>query len=377
MNRRLWVYGAAVLFLTWAPTQPTGAQAPLSSAEPILEEMGKKIEDRNVPTPERLEVIRLLGEWASPGARPALLTVLKDPDPQIRAAAAKALGWPGDDEAVAPLKERAGAPGEVASVRAAAIRSLGQIGDRSVRPLVVAAIADPNASVREAALWGVALGSLVDPADRTSYLIQFAGSRGFDAQARADAIRALATVNEERVVESLSRILETEPRVRMVMPPGGLNQQQIMALRYAQIKDVAAWAARTLGVLQAKSALPLLLQTAEDPKDFFLRLMSLQALVTWKAPEAYPVMVRRLEDPLPEMRAMALTGIAVLHDPRGVEPVLAVLSDSNAEVRATAVATLTVLGDPKVRPQLEALQEKESDPNVRYVLENALAKIGP
>jgi len=150
-----------------------------------------------------------------------------------------------------------------------------------------------------------------------------------------------------------------------------------MTLRYAQIKDVAAWAARTLGVLQAKSALPLLLQTAEDPKDFFLRLMSLQALVTWKAPEAYPVMVRRLEDPLPEMRAMALTGIAVLHDPRGVEPVLAVLSDSNAEVRATAVATLTVLGDPKVRPQLEALQEKESDPNVRYVLENALAKIGP
>src|SRR5215472_4204844 len=137
MNRRLWVCGAAVLFLTWAPTQPTAAQAPLSSAEPVLEEMGKKIEDRSVPTPERLEVIRLFGDWASPGARPALLVVLKDPDPQIRAAAAKALGWPGDDEAVAPLRERAEASGEAAPVRAAAVRSLGQIGDRSVRSLVV------------------------------------------------------------------------------------------------------------------------------------------------------------------------------------------------------------------------------------------------
>lgn len=377
MGRRLCAGGAVALLLTCAPAHPTAGAPPLSSAGPVLEEIGKQIEDQSRPILERLELIRTFGDWATAQVRPPLVAVLKDPRPEIRAAAARALGWPGNDEAVPALRERVVTPGEVAAVKSAAVRSLGRIGDRSVRALVIATIADADASVREAALWSVALGSLADPTDRTAYLIQFAESRGFDGQSRAQAIRALASVKEERVVESLSRILESEPRIKIAVPSGPVTAQQTMNLRYAQIGDVAGWAAQALGQLEARSALPLLLKTAEDPDDYFLRASSVQTLVAWNAPEAFPVLVRRLEDPLPEVRGLAVTGLAKLGDPKGVDPILSRLSDESPEVRAVAVAALTMLGGPAIRPQLEALQEKEMTPDVRAALEAALAQLRP
>jgi len=375
MRWRLFAGGAVALLMTCAPAQPTAGAPPLSSAGPVLEELGRQIEDRSRPTLERLELIRTFGVWASAEARPPLVAVLKDPQPEIRAAAAQSLGWPGNDEAVPALRERVETPGELAVVKAAAVRSLGRIGDRSVRALVIATIADPDAAVREAALWSVALGSLTDPTDRTAYLIQFAESRGFDGQSRVEAIRALASVKEVRVVESLSRILESEPRLKIALPSGPLTAEQTMNLRNVQIKDVAGWAAGGLGMLEARSALPLLLKTAEDPDDYFLRFMSVQSLVAWNVPEAFPVLVRRLEDPLPDVRAVAVTGLAKLGDPQGVEPILTRLSDESEDVRAVAVVALTKLGGPKIRPQLEALQEKEMAPDVRRALEAALDQL--
>jgi HEAT repeat protein len=244
-----------------------------------------------------------------------------------------------------------------------------------VRALVVAATQDPDAGVREAALWSVALGSLVDPADRTSYLIRLAEDRALDGQLRCEALRALAGVNEGGVIEALMRILEHEPRTTIALPAGPPTQQQIMMLRYAQARAPAAWAAAALGELGARRALPLLLRTAEDPNDFFLRLRSIQSLIAWDVAEALPIFVRRLEDPLPDNRVLALIGLAKRGDRTLIDPVLTRLSDQNSVVRAQAVATLAVLGDATVRPPLEALQQKESDSNVLSALEEALSRL--
>ena len=375
MGWRLWGGGAMALLLTFGAAQPTAGAAPVSVAWPILDELGKQLEDRSRPTKERLEIILTFGEWAGAQVRPPLVAVLKDPLPEIRAAAAQALGWPGNDEAVPALRELVETPGEAAAVKAAAVRSLGRIGDRSVRALVITATGEPDASVREAALSSVALGPLVDPADRTFYLMRLAEDRAADAQLRSEAIKALARLKEEGVVDSLVRILESEPRATIAMPPGTATDRQLMALRYAQTRDVAAWAAGALGPLEARTALPLLLKTAEDPNDFFLRLLSVRSLVVWNVPEAYPVLVRRLEDPLPDIQFLALTGLARLGDPKAVDPVLARLSDANPTVRALAVPTVAFLGGPKVRPQLEAMQEKESDPRVLGALEAELSRL--
>jgi HEAT repeat protein len=148
-----------------------------------------------------------------------------------------------------------------------------------------------------------------------------------------------------------------------------------MSLRQAQAQDVTGWVAGALGELEARTELPLLLKSAEAPNNFFLRLMSLGALVGWKVPEAFPVLVSRLEDPLSEIRIVALTGLASLGDQRAVVPVQARLSDASSEVRARAVQTLAWLGGPKVRPQLEALQQNESNSAVLSALETALAQL--
>jgi HEAT repeat protein len=375
MGWRLWACGAVVLLLMCVPAQPTAGAPPLSSAGPVLEEMGRKLEDRSQPALERLEIIKTFGVWAKAQVRPSLVAVLKDQEPEIRAAAARALGWPGNDEAVSALRERVDTPGETMAVKAAAVRSLGTIGDRSARALVVSLTRDPDASIREAALWSVALGSLVDPADRTFYLMGLAEDQAVDPQLRAEAIRTLASVKEEGVVDSLVRILGSEPRLTIALPSGPPTEQQIMALRYAQVRDVAGWAAGALGLLEARTALPLLLRTAEDPNDYFLRLMSIRSLVAWNVPEAYPVLVRGLEDRLPDIRVLALTGLARLGDPKAVDSVLAHLSDANPAVRALAVPTLALLGGPKVRPHLEALQEKETDPGVRDALDAELSRL--
>jgi HEAT repeat protein len=339
--------------------------------------MGKQLEDPQRPAAERLQIIRAFAEWPTAQVRPPLVAVLKDPLAEIRAAAALALGWPGNREAVPALRERVETPGEVIDVKAAAVHSLGRIGDPSVRALVVTATQNPDASIRQAALWGVALGGLVDPADRTPYLIQLAEDPALEAQLRAEAVRNLARVKEERVTTVLLRILESEPRMTIGLPPGTPTPDQTMALRYAQARDVAAWAAAGLGVLEVRAALPLLLKTAEDTSDFFLRLMSIRSLITWNVPEAFPVLVRRLEDPLTDNRVLALMGIERLGDRKAVDPVLARLTDESPAVRAQAIATLAALGDAKVRPSLEALQQTEPDPNVQGALEAALSRLAP
>jgi HEAT repeat protein len=136
---------------------------------------------------------------------------------------------------------------------------------------------------------------------------------------------------------------------------------------------VAAWAAGALGELRAKRALTLLLKTAEDPTDFFLRQMSLTSLITLEAPEARPVYLRRLEDRLPENRVLALMGLTKLGDKTVVDSVLPRLTDHDSAVRTQAVAALVTLGDAKVRPALEALQRNEADSQVLGAVEAALS----
>jgi HEAT repeat protein len=368
--------GAVAVVLAYASPQPARGAPPLSDAGPVLSELGRKVQDQSQPIALRLQLIKTLGDWGSAQVRPPLVAALKDPQPAIREAAALALGWPGNVEAVSPLRERVETPDEALGVKRAAVLSLGQIGDRSVRPLVIALTRDPNAPIREAAVMSLALGGLVEPADQTAYLIQLAEDRPADPQARSEAIRILAGKGkEERIVASLSRILQSEPRANIALPPRQPTDEEVMALRRAQARDVPAWAAGVLGKLEVKEALPLLLSAAEDPNDFFLRVMSVEALVAWKAPEAFPVFVRRLDDPLPEVRLLAVVGLARLGDPKGVDPMLPYLSDEQPTMRAQVVAGLAELGGPKVRAQLEALNDKELDPEVLQALETALTRL--
>jgi HEAT repeat protein len=87
------------------------------------------------------------------------------------------------------------------------------------------------------------------------------------------------------------------------------------------------------------------------------------------------VLVRRLDDPFPDVRMVALAGLARTGDRSVIDPVLARLSDRVPMVRAQAIMALAELGDPRVRPQLEALLERDGDGNVQRALAAALSKL--
>ena len=375
MIRRWWLGAALVLIAPLSSNGQAAERPPLSNAEPALEQLAKELADQSLPLTQRLEIVRVFTGWTTGQVRAPLLAALKDPAPELRAGAARALGWSGHREAIPALRERAEMAGEPAAVRAAAVHALGIIGDPSARALLVAATKDPDPGVRQAALWSVSLGPLGDPADRTSYLIRIAEDQALDGLLRCDAIRALVNVKEDRVVEALIRILEREPRITIALPEGELSQPQIMELRRVQARDAAAWAAAALGELRAKAALPLLLKTAEDPTDFFLRQMSITSLIVLGVAEARPVFMRRLEDRLPENRVLALMGLTQLADRTAIGSVRAKLTDQDPLVRAQAVVALATLGDATVRPTLESLQRTEGDSNVLGALEEALSRL--
>ena len=372
MTRR-WLRAAALVFVLSCSSNGWAAgPVPLSNADAALAQLAKDLADQTQTVAQRIEVVRALGGWGGPQVRGPLLAALKDPSPELRAASARALGWPENREAIAALRERFEAPDEATIVKAATVESLGLIGDPANRPLVVAATKHGEASVRQAALWAVALGPLTDPADRVPYLIQLAEDQALQGLLRCDAVRALFTVNEERVVDAFIRILENEPRFALVLPEGG-NPQQMMEIRRVQARDVSAWAAQGLGERKAKRALPLLFRTAEDRSDYFLRLMSLRALIALNPPEARPVFIKRLEDPVPDNRILALMGLAQLADRTAMGPMLTRLTDDSSVVRAQAVFALALLGDPGVRPALEELQKRELEANVLSAIDEVLA----
>jgi HEAT repeat protein len=348
------------------------AGTPLSNAAPVLEDLGRRVTDRSVPKGDRLEIIRTLGEWATDQVTGPLVTLLGDPEPDVRAAASTALGWSGNSPAVKPLQGRATASGESVAVRAAAVRSLGQIGDAAGRPTVLAATADADVAIRGAALWGVTLGPLAIPEDRTSLLLRLVGDRALDQQLRAQGVAALAEASDPAVVEPLIHLLETEPPVPMPLPSAAPTQQEIMGIRYRQARDVRAWIVRTLGVLDARKAQPAVLKAADDPDDFFLRFVAVSTLVTWNPPEAVPVFLRRLGDPFPETRVAALAGIDRAGERGAFDTVLEKLADPSPIVRAQAVLTLANLDRARARPHLERLRAKDADSGVQRVLESTL-----
>ncbi len=352
-----------------------GWSAPLSNAAPVLQTLAAQAQDTSLPETERVDVVKALGSWGTGQVRDVLLALLKDSLPAIREAAATGLGWPGNREAVAALRERAEAPGEAPVVRAAALESLGKIGDPSARDAVLAATNDADLRVRRASLGALTTGNLANPADRTQLLRRVVEDGGLDPLMRCEAIQELGKEKDKGSIPILVRLLETGPRITIPLPNESPSQAEIMRLRFQQSRDLRAWAASTLGVLEAKEALPLLLKAAREPQDFFLRVTSMGALVAWKAPEAVPVFVQGVHDPFADVRALAVVGLAQAGDSSTGDAVLGRLSDPAPIVRAQAVAALVELRDPRARTELESLRRKELDPSVQQALEAALARL--
>jgi HEAT repeat protein len=377
--RTSWIGTVAAAVLCVSPAsvvaQGTGAAVPLSDAAAPLENLAKQTQDQTKPETERVSLIEALGQWETEQVRPPLLGLLADPLPGIRAAAARALGWRGNKPAVASLRSRVETAGEDPLVRAAALDALGRIGDDATRELLESATKDPDPRVREAALRGLTVGGIALPADRALFLRQLAAGVDFDLLLRVHAIQSLAGLKDTGATDLLAGLIEKGPSFPMPYVSANPSQPEVMMIRYRQARDVKAWSARALGILGAKSTMPLLMKSAEDPDDFFLRMMATEVLGYWKAKEAIPILVRRLDDKYEYARIAALWSLGEIGDKGSVDAVIGRLTDREPKVRAQAVKTLGAIGDPRAREQLEIAQGRDPDPDVQAAVAEALERL--
>jgi HEAT repeat protein len=362
---------------TWSGSGQGLAQpGALSNAGTAMSEYGRQLRDRSRPEAERLELIRMFGTWAADDARDPLVSVLDDPSLAVRAAAAEALGWPRNVGATQALLTRLDTPGEAPPVKAAALRALGRIGDGSARQRVVAATQDPEPPVRAAALWAVSLGELARADDRTAFLVRLAAERAADLQIRVQSINALGQgTHTPEVVGALARLLEHEPAMPMPLLAPTATQQERMLNRHRQARDVRAWAADSLGRLDARETLPLLLRAAQDPDDFFLRQLALRVLAIWNEEAGRPVLAKALTDDFPDNRLIAIQGLAKTRDRQYVPALLARLSDKEIQVRVQAVSAIALIGDSGAVEALEKIKESETDPHMMQALEAAVTRL--
>lgn len=107
--------------------------------------------DGNADSRHRWVAIRVLGRVNSPLAVEALLKLLSDDQPAMRAAAVSALGDTRRPEVVEKIAAKLSDPAVI--VRAASADALGQIGDPRAVPYLDRALSDPTNSYRGTSLW--------------------------------------------------------------------------------------------------------------------------------------------------------------------------------------------------------------------------------
>lgn len=356
------------------------AQAPATAGEefPVFRELERIASDHAETKANRLAAIDGLGKSAHPSVVPALLALLTNPDPELRVAAATALGWKENQAAVGPLLARATDAQEPVEIRVAAIGALGQIGDAAALAAIEALAKDTDHRIRREALLALIESPLLRHADGVPVAITLLGDLEQDGHARSRAASFLGSAKDPRAVEPLIEALQdVRPPAgfaELPSPEGLTGQAKTFAERLRSLHNVRAHAAYALGLIGDPRAVPPLLKALGDP-DHVLRIQATGALGRLRAREAVPKMIEALEDPHELVRQVAATALGVLDDPSAEPALRRALADQESGVRVQAALALGRLGAQGARESLTKLADEDPAPTVRQAARAALRRL--
>ncbi len=344
---------------------------------------------------------------AAKPAIPALLKALEDANPQVRAAAAYALGTvaaPGNEEVLAALLRTV--HDKEADVRLRVVGALEQLAPDAprVEEALIALLRDnaPHVQARAASVLGVRrLISLLkdERAENRRSIVSFLANPSIEVDDTEEfavlLVPLLSDANADfrrLVVEALGH-LAAQGQPPSVAQQGGLPQQpnrnwvvkQVVPAIAQHLKDkdatIRAASASALGQIgvEAKSAIGQLTEAVDDP-EISVRGDAVFALERSKADaqRAVAALVRALRDESPKIRAsaaLALSEIGSKDDDARAALVEAFANSDNA-TRAEAVAALGSVGQAKdvVPTLLRALKDPRSQ--VRRAAVEALKERG-
>lgn len=306
------------------------------------------------------------------GARPSpelLLPLLSDSDPQVRGQAAEALGRTRDPRAVAPLMARLGVENDCDVVTAsgwntvvAVERGLFELGAPAVGPLLEA-VRSSDTTLRGRAM--MLLGLMDDPRANEWRL---AALDDPDPSVRAAAVRAYARPSDTSEMETYLVAGRAAPLVDRRALPGLLR-----ALKRNDVQTRAA-AAAALGHLGTRGAVSALLAAREDGS-LQVRRQALIALAETDDPRARQAVLAAFRDP--DLEQAAVWAVKSNRCRYAAENLIAIVADTSREKgqRALAADALRDTADPAALPALREVL-RTGDPWLRGAAAAALGAIG-
>jgi cyclophilin family peptidyl-prolyl cis-trans isomerase len=299
-----------------------------------------------------------------PALLPALLTLLQDPEPEVRQMAAFALGFLGDRRAVEPLLARLDDGERV--VRARAVEALGRLEDPRIGPEIARRVlasmpkgaprltvrgddpASPSDPWMELRLGLMALWRQKDPTHARSVLLREDGTTRFDWW--------LATYVASRL---------EDPRLAPVLRAAATSSDP-----YSR-----ALAARGLGALKDGAQLDVLEKLVKD-RDEMVVIAALRALGAMGDGRATGLVAPRLTSDRPLVVGEALQSLARLPPDRALrELIVGHAGHPSAFIRAAALTALVHTVPDEIALVLSGM-DPDPEASVRAALATALGTAG-
>jgi HEAT repeat protein len=289
----------------------------------------------------REELIAALPDLPDRAAAMRVARFLSDPDPEVRGAAAEALGRARPEAGTRPLLE------EMLHDplgRAGAVLALGRVPGGAC-DLLIPLLADPDADIRRAAAEGIA--------------------RCPGPDARAAVAAALGLEHEPAVQRALAAALGAAGGAEAVPPLAELARRGDPGVRFAAV--------RALGRTGAGDALTVLLEVlaAADPATEAAALAALGDLGDTRGASA---VAERLDGSNGEVRHVAAISLRRLAPPAATGRLVQALQDRDWRIRLAAVRTLERIDAPEAVPALREVRERDADPLVRRAARQALGE---
>jgi HEAT repeat protein len=273
---------------------------------------------------------------------------------------------------------------DLASVKKRAIKGLTPLRGEPVRTALINALAETDASVRQAAA-----DALAAQADAAAVPALLKAANDPESSVRAAAAHALGVLKAREAVTPLIAMLSDADVEAAVAAANALAELADLAALDKLISIVSDSAtpaplydaaANALAKMQNPRAVPILIKLLGSPKEN-IRWASADALGGLGVADAVkPLATVALKDQNPQIREVALASLSKIGDPSALDTLVDALSDKEKRVADQALRSLTQVADTHAAlyaSALDRLVTARSYDKAATVMDSAVAQFGP
>lgn len=309
--------------------------------------------------------------------------MLKSPNVDTRARAARELGKSGDHSAVPPLVEALNDPGT--KVRREVIIALATLGTPEAMDALITASRDPDSELRVLAIDGL-VGHYTGRTPESGFMafVKKGYSRAKSHFETDDTRIDPGTTVDPKVVAALVAAMNDsrsiEPAREAAKGLGVLQARSAVAdlikAAHSNDEDLAREALNSLAKIRDTSAGPQLTDLLDSANQYVKRDAALAVGILRTRQAVAKLQAIYDGDSDKKNREAALQALADIGDPASNPTFVRALSSSDKRIRALGAEGLGQSRDAQAMPELEKALSAEKDANTRLATNYALAALG-